>query len=679
MQNHRRDIQGLRAVAVLLVIANHFLGWPSGGFIGVDVFFVISGYLITGLLLREHERTGTISLAEFYRRRVRRILPAALAVTVTTLAVGFVVFTRSRSAALFTDGVWATLFGANWRFIITGTDYMHAGDAVSPLQHYWSLSIEEQFYFVWPLILLLTLAIAVPRHRRRAAVAIAVIGIASFGFAVWETSVYPTVAYFSTFSRIWELASGALLAISAPRVSAMSEAFRPFLAWGGLGVIAASALLINSETPFPGPFALAPIAGTAAIIAAGVDRRRPQPWLLTNRAANYVGDISYSLYLWHLPSFVIVGLFLASTPRRYQAAALVVTAALAVTTFHLVENPIRRTRHQVRIVRPALAVLCIVGCSVLVVNIAPRTSVAVAQGRVYRTGQSPALRALWKGIDAALMMKAWPKLTPSIDTIGADDKAPAWVSDGCLGHSTGALANPVANAKRCDYGSPSAQKLAVVLGDSVAISWVPGIRKALEPRGYRVVVLTMAECPVADVETYLGDGSAVPECSRFRHWALSYIQSLHPAVVVASDAASTITRLVSGAKGAASETEWETGMHRSLALIAEASERVVVLQSPPTGKGFDTCAILRSTPDACLLLRPPEDELTEKAERAAATGLPVDYVDTASWFCGPQGRCPSFVWDTPVLADRSHLTAAHSRNLSAVLADAILSPAMNGS
>jgi peptidoglycan/LPS O-acetylase OafA/YrhL len=662
----------------MLVIGNHFLGWPSGGFIGVDIFFVISGFLITGLLLREHERTGTISLAGFYRRRVRRILPAALAVTVTTLVVGFVVFTRSRSTALLTDGVWATLFGANWRFIMTGTDYLHAGDAVSPLQHYWSLSIEEQFYFAWPLILLLTVAIAVPRHHRRAAVAIAVIGIASFGFAVWETSAYPTVAYFSTFSRVWELASGALLAISAPRVSAMPEAIRPFLAWGGLGVIAASALLITSETPFPGPFALGPIIGTAAVIAAGIGARRRQPWLLNNRAADYVGDISYSLYLWHLPSFVIVGVFLASTPRRYQAAALVVTAVLAVITFHLVENPIRRTRNRIRIVRPALTVLCIVSCAVLAVNIAPRAAVAVAQGRVYRTGQGPAIRALWKGIDAALRLKAWPKLTPSIDTIGADDKAPAWVRDGCLGHSTKALADSIANARRCNYGSPSAQNIAVVLGDSVAISWVPGIRKALEPRGYRVVVLTSAECPVAEVETYSDDGSAMRDCPRFRHWALSYIQSLRPKVVVVSDAASTLTRLVSGATGSAAEKEWQAGMRTSLALVAKASDRVVVLESPPTGRGFDTCATLRSAPDACLLLRLPEDELAEKAERAAATGLPVDYVGTASWFCGPDGRCPSFVWGTPVLADRSHLTAAHSRNLSAVLAEAILTPSMNG-
>lgn len=221
----RADIQGLRAVAVLLVIADHYIHRPTGGFIGVDVFFVISGFLITGHLFREAERDGRISFKKFYGKRARRILPAALTVTIITIAVAFTAFTTSRAQTIATDGLWATLFSANWRFIAVGTDYMHMDDAVSPLQHYWSLSIEEQFYFVWPFIMVLAIMLAGKRAqgaalkittRRNALIAIGIIVAASFAWAMWETTTRPTWAYFSTFSRAWELGLGAMLAISTP-------------------------------------------------------------------------------------------------------------------------------------------------------------------------------------------------------------------------------------------------------------------------------------------------------------------------------------------------------------------------------------------------------------------------------------------------------------------------------
>lgn len=672
MRSRRRDIQGLRAVAVVLVIANHFVGWPGGGFIGVDVFFVISGFLITGLLLREHQRTGRISFADFYRRRVKRILPAALLVTVTTLIVGYLVFTRARFEALLADGIWATLFGANWRFIATGTDYMHAGTAVSVLQHYWSLSIEEQFYFAWPLLLLAALTLGAPRRQRGAAVALALIGVASFGFALWESAATPTVAYFSTFSRVWELAAGALLAVAANRLSALPNRIRPFLAWGGVLLLAASAVFITPESTFPGPFALGPTVGAAAVIAAGIGGEVRYFWPLTNRVSSYLGDVSYSLYLWHLPVFVYLGVFLAATPHRYVALALFTTAALSVVTFHFVENPIRFGRGLVSFLRPAIAVAGILAIAVVGINVAPRESTALAQQPVLRENPTSALRDLWQGIDAALAQKTWPRLTPSIDTIGAEDKAPAWVSDGCLAHEPNALADPITNAQRCHFGNPDADKVAIVLGDSIAISWVPGIRAALGPLGYRIEVITSQECPAADVQTNYGDGSDMPECRKLRAWALSHIRELHPDLVIASSAASAILRLKSGATGHAAEREWQQGMHRTLSQLASSSRRVILLQGPPTSNGFDVCATIRSSPAACVLSRSPEYFLVDRANSAASAGLDVVYVKTTSWFCSAEGICPSFVRGTPVLADTSHLTADHSRHLAPVLAGAIL-------
>lgn len=203
----RADIQGLRAVAVIAVIVNHVIAWPSGGFAGVDVFFVISGFLITGLLLRDHEQHGKISLAGFYARRVRRIVPAALTVIVVTAAVGYFLFNRARSMSTIWDGVYSLLFVANWRFTALGTDCFHATDPASPLQHYWSLSVEEQFYLVWPWLVIIVLAVAVKLlrspHRARVALGIVMAALVavSFLYAVQQTASSPAAAYFSTFSR----------------------------------------------------------------------------------------------------------------------------------------------------------------------------------------------------------------------------------------------------------------------------------------------------------------------------------------------------------------------------------------------------------------------------------------------------------------------------------------------
>lgn len=338
----RRDVQGLRALAVVLVIVNHLTGFPGGGFIGVDVFFVLSGFLITGLLVRERERTGKISLPKFYLRRFRRILPAALLVVAVTAATSWFVFSRGRAELTGIDALWTVIFGANWRFAATGTDYLQATGPISPLQHYWSLAVEEQFYLVWPLLLVAIVALAHRKFRRTAGTAIAIIGALSFGWAILETATEPTWAYFSTFSRVWELAAGALLAIGAHRLPDLSDRLRALLAWAGLGAIGASAILIDADTPFPGPFALAPVLGTCAVLLAGVGSESRTLTPLTNRVATYVGDISYSLYLWHFPVIVFAESVIES-PVLQILVALVAMISLSTLSYHFVENPIRRS------------------------------------------------------------------------------------------------------------------------------------------------------------------------------------------------------------------------------------------------------------------------------------------------------------------------------------------------
>lgn len=674
MRGKRLDIQGLRALAVVLVIANHLTGWPGGGFIGVDVFFVISGFLITGHLVVERERTGRISLADFYRRRIRRILPASITVVLVTIVVGFSVFGRDRFSALVTDGIWATLFSANWRFIFVGTDYMHANDAVSPLQHYWSLSIEEQFYFIWPVLLLLAIWIGSRRPRRSAAIAITLIGVVSFGYALWESAAHPTSAYFSTFSRAWELAAGALLAIAANRVGKMPLAIRPYLAWTGLLTIALSAAFVTAASAFPAPFALGPILGTVAVIAAGIGTAQQRfLWPLTNPVSRYLGDISYSLYLWHFPVIAFATVFFGGTPRRLILVVLVVTAALSIASYHWIETPTRTGRKPAHFVRPVLAVASIAALSLLAVNVAPQTT-AVAATVAPRTYPSTALGALYQDVDDAVVARTWPALEPKREELDRSDKAPEWVQDGCLGNETKALPDPIENALRCSYGNADADKVAVVFGDSVAISWVPGVRAALEPLGYRIDVLTVQQCPTADVITDYADGTPMTDCPGFRDWALDYMSTLKPDLVIASNVFNGVARLTDGATGAAAGEEWQSGSRRTLSALVAVSDNVVLLQSPPSRSRDDACGRQDSSPADCYLTRSADYTLTDEMDEAASRGLAVRYVRTESWFCADNGECPSFTGTAPVLVDGAHLTADYSRRLAPVLAEVLARP-----
>lgn len=668
VRHQRPDIQGLRALAVVLVIANHVTAVPAGGFIGVDVFFVISGFLITGLLVRERERTGRISFVAFYRRRVRRILPAALVVTAVTVLVGFVAFARVRFDALVVDAIWATLFSANWRLVLTGTDYLHATDALSPLQHYWSLSVEEQFYFVWPVVLVITMALAARRKRFSAAVAISIIGVLSLAFGIWETTTHPTSAYFSTFSRAWELAAGALLALGSHHLKRIRHRARQVLLWGGLATILGSAVLLTSGSAFPAPSAAIPVLGAVALIASGTGTDRP-PWSpLSTWVARKIGDASYSLYLWHFPVYVFATVYLTGWERRLIVATLVLTAVLAFASHRWIEKPFLTRAPRVRFFPPAIATAVMLSSCLITAIITPPAPAIAVQGQpVARAGSAPALDARWASVDAAAKAETWPKLTPSLDTIGADAVAPEWIIDGCLGMRGDTDASRRARWERCVYGKPDAAKVAVVVGDSISISWVPGLKAALLPLGYKVQVMSSEQCPAADVKVNATDGSFLEGCEATREATLARIDTMRPDLVFASETPDTIFRLADDATNADATDEWRAGAHRTLARLSAAAKRVFVLQAPPV-RGGGPCATQRATPSQCLLSRGFTYDAVGAADQQATEGTSVTFVETSPWFCSAQGQCPSFVGESPVLADGEHLSAAQAKSLAGVLA-----------
>ncbi|MEW1918605.1 acyltransferase family protein [Pseudarthrobacter oxydans] len=343
----RPDIEGLRAIAVLLVVLNH-AGVPGlhGGYVGVDVFFVVSGFLITGLLLKEAEGSRRISLMGFYARRARRILPAATLVLVATVVASFALIGGTTAARTAEDGQWAALFASNFRSIEQGTDYWAGDLPPSPLQHYWSLAIEEQFYLFWPASIIAVAAIG--RRfplRTRLAILLAVTIAASLAWSVYATTENASAAYFSPLTRIWELAAGAILAVLTPAIMRLPAFLAAVTGMAGLIAIAAAAVTLDEYTRFPGSAALLPVGGTVLVIIGGtITANRGAELLLRWRPLQWVGKLSYSLYLWHWPVLILAAAALGTelgmaTKLAFAAVAL----ALSILTYKYVESPARNS------------------------------------------------------------------------------------------------------------------------------------------------------------------------------------------------------------------------------------------------------------------------------------------------------------------------------------------------
>ncbi|MGU3498858.1 acyltransferase family protein [Mycobacterium sp. C31M] len=372
---HRRaDIQGLRAVAVLVVILDHagVPGFP-GGFIGVDVFFVISGYVITRMLLHKSTRSPSAWFLDFYAKRARRIVPAATLVIALTVIATFELTNFLRGARVLPDATASSLFLANFHFIATGTDYARLGSDPSPLQHYWSLAVEEQFYLVWPLLVLM--AIAVAARSQRATLRhllfglLVVIVVASYLLSITVTATNGVEAFFSPLTRAWELAIGALIAVAQPWLAATISAqsrVAGALVWCGVGATAWSVLSLDDTSRFPGWIAAIPVLGAAFILIGGMHEQRTVPTaILSSRVFTYVGDISYSLYLVHWPILTITA---ARIGDDFSWPVLVLligaTFASAAAMYHGFENPIRRSR--ILAARPWLS-LAIIPVSIAIV------------------------------------------------------------------------------------------------------------------------------------------------------------------------------------------------------------------------------------------------------------------------------------------------------------------------
>jgi peptidoglycan/LPS O-acetylase OafA/YrhL len=366
----RTDVEGLRAIAVGLVIVYHAFAHPfTGGCVGVDVFFVISGFLITGLLLRESSRSGRISIAGFYARRVRRILPAASVTLIGTVLAAYALLGAAAGNTVADDTSWAAVFAANIRFALLG-DHLGSEGAQSPVDHMWSLSVEEQFYLVWPVLLVLVVVlVGRTRHRGHLAAVLGLIVAASLAWSIIQTATNSTWAYLSPLTRAWELALGALIAVTAPVLARVPRAWIPQAVAGlGIGALGLCAVTLTADTPYPGSAALVPVVGTGLVIAAGCASSGTLVGkALALRPMQWIGARSYSLYLWHWPVLDLTARYAGHALTKFQNAGLLTVAtALAAASYAVIENPARRSRllgsqHRVTLACGAALILATLG------------------------------------------------------------------------------------------------------------------------------------------------------------------------------------------------------------------------------------------------------------------------------------------------------------------------------
>lgn len=693
----RWDIQGLRAFAVLAVVVDHLTGWPGGGFVGVDIFFVLSGFLITGLLLREHERTNHISFLGFYRRRAKRILPASTLVILATLVGSYAAFANTRFEQVKTDSVWALLFSANWHYATERTDYFNADRAISPLQHYWSLGIEEQFYFVWPWLMLGIFALLLRRNRSRATarvvigLVIGVVVVASFAWACLQTQDDAKVAYFSTFTRVWELGFGALLAVATPLLMRVPGKTRPLMSWVGLAGMVTSLWVVSADGAFPAPAAALPVLATGLVIAGGTFANfgQQQRWLfpLTNRGSNYIGDISYSLYLWHFPVIIIGGAQLGDTAVDRITLAVAMTL-LSVFSYHLVENPLRRNRWSYQRVVAAvsgtdesdgarrwgygatafLATVTAMLCAVaLWPTSAPVSALQVASGGQPGTPPSettephgrptrPEAAKLQNQIRDALLDTTWPEdLAPSMDQSFGAPIAP----DDIL--RCAALADELAGPSECSWGPVDAAHTAVLVGDSVAIAYADSLRKSTLDQGWRFLLRVTTACPFVDVAVNVGEETFNPDCPAAQEVAVRDINAVSPDVLF----------VVNHRWAAPNPNEdWVDASERQMAKTGDAVGRVVYVGGIPQNSDPAECFTPSSSPVDCTGTPSAEWRDMVKFQGTLADSLGGILVNSESWFCYER-LCPPYVGSTPTRPDAAHVLPAYMAVVQPVMAEAL--------
>jgi peptidoglycan/LPS O-acetylase OafA/YrhL/cellulose synthase/poly-beta-1,6-N-acetylglucosamine synthase-like glycosyltransferase len=664
----RPDIQGLRAIAVTLVVLYHaHVPGITGGYVGVDVFFVISGFLITGQLMREVQRTGRVSFTHFYVNRIRRLLPPAAVVVILTVIVARTFGSLFQFKSIAMDALYTTFYLFNYRLAAKGVDYQNATGPESPLQHFWSLAVEEQFYFVWPLLLMACVWIFGRRSLSRAKLAIAItlagVVAVSLYYSITVTVSNAPLAYFSLHTRAWELGAGALVSLGAARLSKQPRAVAIAASWAGVALIVGTGLYFTDDTAFPGSAAIWPTLGTALVIAAGCRKVNGSAELLLDRKPMQgIGAVSYSWYLWHWPILILAPFVFGHSFEWVDNVQLMVLALwLAVLSYWVIESPTRRTQLRQRLwtgVGATLSLTTAATAAILIMTLPPLVGQGAAAVAV--SLDKDGLAAVTKAIgEATLTTKAPSNLTPSLDTASKDQ--PVTSKNGC--HLDYTKVDPPA----CIYGdrTSKATHTAVLLGDSHAQQWLPALDKAARDHHWKLIAWTKAACPLADVTVYNSIlKRSFTECNTWRAKILDRVALMGPDRVIISQ-----SNTVPGT--GVTNNDWAEKTAESINTLQKAHIPVVYVGDTPyhTTKVPECVARNLSDVGSCTVKRQYASPYKGRAEllQQTLTAANVTYLDPTNWFCTKKD-CPAIVGNLLVYRDESHISTAYSYYLAPLFA-----------
>ena len=641
----RPDIEGLRGIAILLVLLFHAgLPWTPGGFVGVDVFFVISGFLITGKLWRESQQPGGLNITRFYAWRIRRLLPAALVAIAVITVFGLLLAAPLDRSELAADGAASALSLANMRFI-GSVDYFAATTSPSPFLHFWSLSVEEQFYLVWPaLIVLLTWR---GGSSRRLIVALLIGVVASFALSIWLTDTSPARAFYLLPTRVWQLGVGGLLALVGVMGTSRGAGA---LAWAGLAAVAVAGVALTAEMPYPGLAALLPTAGAVALLYGGAAPSGPVR-LLAAAPLRFLGKISYSLYLWHWPLLVLPLMFLE---RALTGVEIVVAVAAAIgvswLSWRFVEQPFRygdRSRRATSWSAIRVGVAGILSVALFTQGLAaalPLSAVAVQP--------TPSPSGSPVASDGPITLPA--DLTPSLASARDDEERLR--GDGCLAFER------VTTPPNCVYGVKGSAITIALVGDSHASHWFPAIEAIALERGWRLVTFVKVSCSFTTlVQRNLALKREYRECTAFNEATVARLNQIKPALTIIVNRRTfrpieeNITSALAGA-----------ALGEMVARIPGAT--AILVDTPDPGRDVPAC--LSKHPSdirACLFTQDDADNREIGiAERVAADVSGARLIDLTANIC-TEWPCSPISGSVLIYRDEDHMTATFSRSLAAPL------------
>lgn len=602
------QIQALRALAASLVVLFHARLSP-GGFVGVDIFYVISGYLITGIIIKEIGNTGKFNYGAFYLRRAKRLLPASLSILALTAIFSWLVLPPTVRADLGRDVLAASLYVSNYLFAFWQNDYQNLNATPSPVIHYWSLAVEEQFYIFWPILIYTFWRIG---KRQAVAIGIFTTTIASFLFSLYLTAANPIWAFYSLPTRAWELGMGALLLFIPEKISIQRKQAATLLIWAGAFLLISSVFIFSERTPFPGYNALLPTLGTAILIA-GITSWPP---ILNDLSrlpiVQWLGEISYPFYLWHWPLLVLPSTRFGRPLTLLERIFFIALTALAAELTHrLIEKPIsKRQLPSEKIIRSSASATLV--CVAIAVSIlfTDQGDIKLPNGR-----------------------------SVSISEVMAKPKV---YLDNCHVNNGEVLSGD------CTYGDKSSNRTIVLYGDSHAAQWFPALEKLANKNGFKLVSLTKSACPAPEVKKVEIGAYKNRDCFKWRKNSIKRMQEIKPAAIILS----SFQYFDVPENYSSRKSWWADGQQLAFNHLVGASKKLIYISDTPHPN--------RDIPNCLAATGGAKCDDSEFSYSKISGGF--IQVNPTPWLC--TSKCPAVVNGIVAYRDASHISVAMSRSLS---------------